>query len=218
MARLQRPWDSSPTNASSPCSGPAGNGAMLADGAASGLDRAEGPTVAGHESAGVGLSRAKPSRNIVPPSTAMANTATTAAAATPDRCSQRRDSAERTQLCSAALPGVRPATTRYSATGSAMPFRRRRPRGRKLTSRWLRVRARTVSLTSSSPGSACAQMRAATLTAPLTMPSAQSSASPAWIPIPTRTGCAVASADGSAAASRMAKPARTAWLTESKTT
>ena len=42
--------------------------------------------------------------------------------------------------------------TRYSATGSAMPFSVRDPRGRKRYRTSVRVSARTVSVTSSSPG------------------------------------------------------------------
>ena len=56
------------------------------------------------------------------------------------------------------------------------------------------------------------------LTGVPTYPSAVSTVSPAWTPIPTRIACSGSSADATWASSRMARPARTAGLTEGKTT
>ena len=76
------------------------------------------------------------------------------------------------------------------------------------------MRARTVSLTTSSPAFAWAQSRAAMLTAEPTKPSAVSTVSPAWTPTPTRIG----SPGAASAAAMISWPQRTAALAESKTT
>src|SRR5438552_732084 len=67
-----------------------------------------------------------------------------------------------------------PPRTAYSVTGSAMPLRCLRPRAEKVTSPEVRVRLRTVSVTSTSPAAACPHTRAAMLTADPTNPSSVS--------------------------------------------
>jgi len=94
-----------------------------------------------------------------------------------------------------------------------MPFSSRVPRGRKRYGTRVRVSERTVSLTSTSPTAACAQTRAAMLTAEPTGPSAVSAVSPAWTPIPTAIAGSAAAAD-----STMPIAPRMAALAEGNTT
>ena len=101
-------------------------------------------------------------------------------------------------------------------TGSWTPLRRRRPSGSKPTPRLVRVSARTVSETISSPGPASAQSRAAMLIGTPTRPSPVGSASPAWTPTPT--SIAAPAAPDAAAPAMISRPHRTAPLTESNTT
>ena len=100
-------------------------------------------------------------------------------------------------------------------TGSVIPLRCFGPSGTNWTARKVRVRPRTVSLTSSSPGPASAQSLAARLTAEPTKPSGVSAVSPAWTPTPTLMPTVPPSlAPAAAAASRMANPPRTAALAD----
>ncbi len=88
--------------------------------------------------------------------------------------------------------GVSSGTAANRSTGSAMPFSRREPRFSKRTGMLAWATPRTVLVTSTSPAAAVAQTRAAMLTAEPMKPSAVSTASPAWMPMPTligRSGC-----------------------------
>src|SRR6266542_2506864 len=109
-------------------------------------------------------------------------------------------------------------SARKTETGSRKPLRRRVPAGTARTSAVPRRSERTTSLTRTSFGPAAEASRAARLTALPTDPSAVSTVSPKWTPMPTAIGSAGSVTDASRAAPAIAMAHMVADETEGKTT